>query len=240
MSDNINNIAENSQNNIGFMGKAFNIFLDPKKTFHSLDNKPDWIMPLIVILIIAVTFTYLIMPIVMPIQMEKQAEKMAEQGMSAEQIETATATGEKIGKIVGPIAGGLSTFIMIMAIAALLLFIGNTMLGGKTTFKKIMSVITYTSLIDSLNSLIILPLILSKKIMEVHFSLATFLSNDASETILYQILKKFDLFAIWEVIVAGIGISIIYKFTTKKSITIVASLYIIYSIISLAWFSFTH
>jgi hypothetical protein len=82
-----------------------------------------------------------------------------------------------------------------------------------------------------------MPIIFSKKTMEVHFSLAAFMSSDAAETFLYQLLKKIDLFAIWQIAVAGIGVAIVYKFTTKKSITMVASLYIIFIIISLAWHS---
>jgi len=86
-----------------------------------------------------------------------------------------------------------------------------------------------------LNSIILLPMILSKKTMEVHFSLAAFMSADASETFLYQLLKKIDLFAFWQIVVAGIGVAVIYKFTTKKAIAMVASLYVLYMVISLAW-----
>jgi len=217
--------------------RVFGVFFSPRKTFEDIDRKPDWVVPMVIVVVIAVLFTVIIMPIALPQQMEKQQAKMEERGMSQEEIDRAVEMGEKIGKIVGPIGAAIGSVVFLFAVAGIFMFVGNTILGGKTTFKKLLSVVCYSSLIGSLNSIILLPIILSKKTMEVHFSLAAFMSADASETFLYQLLKKIDLFACWQIVVAGIGVAAVYKFTTKKSITMVASLYIIYMIISLVWTS---
>lgn len=219
----------------GTFEKIYNVFFAPRKTFESIDRKPDWLIPMVIVVAIAVLFTIIIMPIALPQQMEKQREKMEERGMAAEEIDRAMAMGERIGKTVGPITTGVVTIIFLLLIPGIFMFMGNIILGGKTTFKKLLSVFCYSSLIGSLNTIILLPMILSKKTMEVHFSLASFMSADVSESFLYQLLKKIDLFAIWQIIVAGIGVAVVYKFTTKKSIIMVASLYVIYMIVSLAW-----
>jgi hypothetical protein len=232
----INSIdSTNSQQEMNVVQRVFGVFFSPRKTFEDIDRKPDWVVPMVIVVIIAVLFTIIIMPIALPQQMDKQREKFEERGMSDEEIERAMEMGGKFGRIIGPIGAAVGSVVYLLAIAGIFMFVGNTILGGKTTFKKLVSVVCYSSLIGSLNSIILLPMILSRKTMEVHFSLAAFMSADASETFLYQLLKKIDLFAFWQIVVAGIGVAVIYKFTTKKAIAMVASLYVLYMVISLAW-----
>ena len=217
-----------SEKEMGTFEKIYNVFLAPSKTFQSIDRKPDWIIPMAIVLAVVLLVTIFIMPIVMPEKMAEQRAKMEEKGMSPEEIDRAVEMGESIGSKAGPVMGVVSTFIVLLIIAALLMFTCGIILGGeKTSFKKVLSVVSYTSLIGSLGSLILLPVILSKKTAEVGFNLASFMSSDASESFLYQLLKKVDLFMIWEIIVAGIGLAVIYKLTTKKTITAVALLYVI-------------
>lgn len=234
MSEAISNNNKGSQREMGTFEKIYNLFFAPRKTFESIDRKPAWLTPMVIVVVVVLLFTIVVMPIMIPQQMEKQRAKMEEKGMSAEQIDKAMEMGEKFGRILGPISAGVGTVIYLLAISGLFLFVGNIILGGKSSFKKLLSVVCYTSLIGSLNSIILLPIILSKENMDVHFSLAAFMSSDTTETFLYQFLKNIDLFWIWQIIVAGIGIAVIYKFSTKKSITMVASLYVIYMVISLA------
>jgi hypothetical protein len=225
-----------NQNQMSIFDKILNVFFAPRKTFESINQKPDWLVPMIIVVVVALVFTTLIMPVVMPEQMAKQRTKLEQQGMSSEQIDRSMEIGMKAGKIMGPVGAVFGTVIYLLIISGILLFVGNIILGGKTTFKKLLSVVSYSSLIGSVYSLILLPLILAKKTMEVHFSLATFMSNDAANTLMYQFLKKIDLFSLWGFIVMGIGFGVVYNFTTKKSVTTMIVLYIIYILISLLLF----
>ena len=89
------------------------------------------------------------------------------------------------------------------------------------------SVYTYASLIGMFGLLLRIPLILSKQTADVHFSLASFMSPDQSKTILYNILKGFEIFSIWQFIVLAIGFAVIYKFSMKKSGWTMAVLFLI-------------
>ena len=240
MSDNVAMAPQTEKQDMSVVQRMLNIFVAPRQAFESINRKPDFLVPFIIVLLVIVAFTFAIMPVVMPTQMEKQRAKMEERGMSEEQINQAMSIGQKTGTIIGPIAAGVSTAIILLVMAGLYMFTGNVMLGGQTTFKHVFSVVTYSALIGSLGQLLSLPIILSKKTAEVHFSLATFLSEDSVETILYQFLKKIDLFAVWGIIVTGIGLAVIYRFTTKKGVTISAIWYVLYMVISLVWFGFTH
>lgn len=226
------NISAENNVQLSTFDKITNVFIEPHTTFKSIDHQPDWLIPMIIILAVVVLFTTIIMPIVLPEQMAQQKEKMEERGMSPQEVDNAMEIGQKIGRIVGPITAGIITVVYLLAISGLLLFCGNFILGGESNFKKVLSVVTYSSLISSLGSLLLLPLILTKKTMHVGYNLAAFMSSDANQTPLYQFLSKIDFFAIWQVVVVGIGLAVIYKFTLKKSITLVAVLYAIYTAIS--------
>ncbi len=214
-------------NEPGIFEKIFNVFVAPQKTFESVDRKPDWLVPMAIVVIIAIFYSIMIMPIAMNEGMDKQRVKMEERGMSPDEIDRAMEMGKKFGNVFGIVGGSVGPILYLLLIAGLFLFIGNTILAGQTTYTRMLSVVSYTSLIGSVGSLILLPLILSKKTMEVSFSLASFLSVESSESFLYQLLKKIDFFTIWQIIVAGIGFAIIYKFTTKKGIAAIAGLYIV-------------
>lgn len=207
--------------------KVIGVFLSPKKTFEAIDQRPDWVVPLIIILFIILVFTIVTAPVTIPEQMEKQKERMEERGMSDEQIETAMATGEKFGKIIGPIGAVIGTVVMLLIFTLILWFVGNILLGGQTSFVKMFSVYNYSSLIGMVGMLLSIPIILSKKTANVHFSLASFLSEDQSKTLPYQILKQFSVFSIWQFAVLAIGFAVIYKFSMKKSAWTMVVLFLI-------------
>lgn len=169
------NIDQSNGKEMSKFSKIINVFLAPRSTFESIDRKPDWIVPLLIVVIIAFVISFLIMPFALDRQFDMQRAKMQERGMSDEEIENALELGRPIAEKVGPISALVVTAIFLVILAALLYFLGNIILGGKTTFKKIFSVVTYTSLIGSLGSLVLLPIMLSKRSVDVHFSLATFM-----------------------------------------------------------------
>lgn len=207
--------------------KVVGIFLSPRQTFEAIDQRPDWVVPLVIILLITLLFTIATAPVTIPEQMEKQRARMEERGMSDEQIQTAIAAGEKFGKIIGPIGAVIGTTVILLIFTLILWFVGNIVLGGQTSFVKMFSVYNYSSLIGMVGMLLSLPIVLSKKTANVHFSLASFLPEDQSKTLPYQILKQFGVFSIWQFVVLAIGFAVIYKFSIKKSAWIMAVLFLI-------------
>ena len=73
-----------------------------------------------------------------------------------------------------------------------------------------------------------LPIMLSQQTINVHFSLATFLSDSAQETFLYKFLSKIELFNIWFIAVLCIGIAVMINKDAKKIWPIVAGLYLVW------------
>lgn len=206
------------------------VFFSPTKTFQAIDEKPNFLVPLILIILISIVIAYVIMPTIMPAQMEKQREKLAERGMSDEDIERAMATGEKVGSIFGIVGAGISPIIMLLIAAGILMFICSVILGGSTSFMKVFSIMSYSWLISLLGGLVKIPLIIKQKTPDIHFSPATFLPEEQAKSFFYNLLKSFDIFSIWQYIVLAIGVAIIYKFSNQKAGIAVGILFLIFAL----------
>ncbi|MGH8015416.1 MAG: hypothetical protein ACREBV_04440, partial [Candidatus Zixiibacteriota bacterium] len=80
----------------------------------------------------------------------------------------------------------------------------------------ILSVMVFGESIYGLGALIVAPMMVAKNSIRVSFSLAAFFKDLSVQNPLYLLLSKFGVFYIWEIIVIGIGLSIIYGFSRNK------------------------
>jgi len=122
------------------------------------------------------------------------------------------------------------TAVILFIIPAVFLFVGNTILGGSSNYKKVLAVTVHAWLIMSLAGLVMLPLVLAKDTMLVTFSLAAFLPDSAVNTFTWQLLSKVELFTIWFLIVESIGLAVIYKMKTQRMAFAVFVTYVIYAL----------
>jgi len=218
----------------GFLQKIIGVFTSPAKTFASIDAKPSWLVPLIIVAAVNLIFVFVAGDIITNETLTQQEEGMMEKGMDSDQIAQALDTTEKVMKYTVPIFAVVGPVVVLIIVAGVFLFVGNVVLGGAATFKKVFSVTTWSWLILTLYALIVLPLVLAKETMQVNFSLATFLSDDQRKTFVYQLLSRIDIVYFWWIVVYGIGLAVIYKMKTQKMVTVVAVVYAIYAVVASA------
>jgi len=218
----------------GVLSKIIGVFISPRKSFESVDRKPNWVAPVVILLLFSLVASFAIMDVAVSERMEEQREKMIERGMSPTDADAALEKGMAIGKIAGYVFAPVGTVVTLLIVAGVLLFAGNVLLGGESTFKKAFAMYSYASLIGVLGFLLKIPLILQKQTMNVHFSLATFLPADQSKRFVYLLLSKVEIFSLWQLAVVCIGMGVIYHFHTKKAATVVVPLWAVYAIGSAA------
>ncbi len=212
-----------------------NVFLSPREAFEAVDRKPTWVLPFVILLIVTIASAIVVTPIAMEDRLDDQRDKLIEErGMTQEEADRAMEMGAKIGKIAGPITAPIGVGLYLIIFAAVLLFLGNILMGGESNFKKVFSMFTYSSMIGVLGSLISIPIMFSKKTMEVPTNLGVLLNIEDKGSFMYHLLTKVELFTIWQLVVVSIGMAVIYRFTTKKAATGVVILYILYALIASA------
>ena len=116
--------------------------------------------------------------------------------------------------------------------AGLASFWGNFIMAGKVSFKYILSVSLYSEILFVVGSLLIVPFMIAKGSLMVSLSPAVFVTEQGIESLIYVTLSKFSMFHVWEIIVSGIGFSIIFKLERNKG-------YIL-SVLSVGLLSVTH
>lgn len=208
--------VETKLDSVGSM--LLNTFVDPMRVFGRIKAKPTWIVPLIIFVIAMGIGTYF----AMPFGLEAQKQQInASEKMSPEQKEAALQQMESLKGIVGVIGVGgamIGGVAVVFLSAALIMLMGNVVFGGTAKYITLVSLTCFTQLIAGLGWIIKTPLIVMKQSIDIRTSLAVLLPAEDTTSILYSLLNTFtDLFFIWEMILAILGVAVIYGFTKQKS-----------------------
>lgn len=213
---------------MGLFGRIVGIFTSPGKTFEAIKEKPNWLSPAIILVLIYLGLALPTQDVILKDSANQTRIQLEKQNVPADQIGPAMERSKTITKImifVGPVVGSVVVFLIL---GAIWLLVSNIILGGNATYSQMLGVTIYKDFIVVLAMLIKLPIILAKQTMDIHFSLATFLPDSEQATFLYKLLSKVELFNIWIIIVLSIGIGVISNAGTKKTWPWVVSIFAIW------------
>jgi hypothetical protein len=198
----------------GFSFKGLvRVFTGPTKFFEQLKDNPKVLIPLLAILVLALVSVYLLMDQILALQSQTQMDSLRERGMSEAQIQQ--ILDSPFMKI-APLFGAIFVLIGPLITAGLAMLIGSFMMGGQAKFKQVLSVMVFADFVYYATSYISIPFQIIKGTLISPFSLAVLVPNLTLQDPLLLLLSKVSLMYIWHVIVAGIGLSIIFKFPRNK------------------------
>lgn len=204
--------------NLSFAG-LIQVFTSPGQFFEKLKNSPKILMPYLVIVVVSMLGIYLASSLMTRERFEemmlkpKMAEVLKQQrvasGLTEEQFiksqETPGAVSILVARVLAP-----------LIIGALLLFVGNFLMGGAASFKQVLSLVLYTEVLFAIGFLFVSILIVMKGSAAVSFSPAILIIEDGMTSTLFVALSQLSLFHIWQVVVLGIGSSQIFGISSNK------------------------
>lgn len=202
------------------------IYTDPTKAFENIKMKTNIIIPLLIIVIVAT-----VGPLVNLFDGTLETLIIDQIQASGQVLDASTI---KLGKIMAVVTVIIGSFV-VPFIAALVYHI-MCMVNSKTGYKKTLSVIVYSNLILSLQTVIILT-IYKVTGVNIIFSPHMFMSTESATSVLGSIIGHVNLFYIWYLFVLFIGFKVVHEMTKKEAlITILVplSIKIIFSVISTA------
>ena len=205
---------------IGLVGRMTRVFYAPGETFASLARKQstaDWLVPMIIGAILAIFIAQQIIPIAMMASPEMR-DMPAEQREMIEKMMGGEEGAVMVGMVVGMVTAPIATFVMLFAAAALLLLLVKLM-GGEGTYSQMMAVYAYSSLIGILKAIVVTPLMVSKETMVIQTGLGILFSDELLQTFAGRFLSMFELFTVWQAIVASMGLAIVGKIDFGKALT---------------------
>jgi len=215
------------------ISRIFNIFFEPRKVFENLKIKPRWLVPFIILSVIGIISFHYTYPYIVKQQITRIEENERIPDAQKEVII------ERMGEREHPPAWQLvfapvGTLVYFLVVAVAIFFMGNVLLGGDSSFGRMLSVYAYSSLVAIPAAIIKIPLVFMRETIEIQTSLALLLPPDMKESFVYRIFANFDIFTIWTLILTSLGFAVMYNFSRKKSATAVVILWLLWVFVSSA------
>lgn len=211
-------------------GIMVGVFTAPTEAFAEFKKKPTIIIPLIAILVLAGVAGAL----------------MAEYGamMQYEMLKSSTVIPPQVleemrqdaldpNRLTTGLFGAIAMVILGVISALVAWFLGSVIFGKKSSFKAVWGVELVAGLIPMVGGLLRLPMVYAKGTMMVSYGLAALLPGKDFTSILYSFLYYTDIFAVWGIIVGGIGYAAIFGLSRGKGIAIAAIAFALFVVISI-------
>jgi len=215
---------------LGLVSRIGNLFSSPARTFGSLITKPDWVTPMIVTAIIALTFSIALKDVIMDFQSKAVRASIMKNDKIAESQKTETAEQAvsmmKKFWLVGAVFGTLAGVGLYFIIGLAYWVVANKMLGGKPHYFQVLSIYGYAMLIESFGLLIKMPIMAATGTMRVDTGLTLLVPDAEITSIVYIILSKFDVFSLWALVLVMLGLAQLYQKPVSKSALTVAVIWL--------------
>lgn len=228
-----------------------NIFISPKETFLNIRKKPKgWVAVLFVAL------AQMVMGAAMLPKIKEMIPAMVERMMASGRLPDIKTADEWIKIItrqvyINTFVGAIIGLLFVMFLTTLVFYLYFKFTDREGTFKQTWAVVAYSSLINSLHSVLVGGLLYATGFKNVHhmqdfqksaISFHLFIDR-ASLTTMFQKLTYMFLminnpFFIWYLIVLGVGVKVVYKTNTKNAVASVLIFWVLFTGLMLFFTSF--
>jgi hypothetical protein len=230
------------------VARIFGVIFSPKPTFESIVQRPTWILPLVLIVLVSTLVIFVFSQRVgwrgfmeRQDQTNSRVQKQME-SMTPDQREQMLETQTKYAAIFGYVGVVLGTFIVAIVVAAVLLAAFNLIGGAKISFMTSLAIVAHSwvpSIIGGILGILIIFLKDPSTVDIQHLVAANagaFLPDDApkwQETL----LTSFDLFIFWSMILMAIGYSATNpkKISFGKAFGTIVSVWLLYVIVKVGF-----
>lgn len=200
------------------LSKLVNIFLSPVDVFNELKDKSDWVFPLLILILVGAISTLVLLPnVITPQQVDKIINNP---DLSVEQKNAALQYMKGPFMYIFPLLGVFIGVPVVYLVLAGALIVVRLVFGGDSiSFKKLLSAVAYIGIVGALGQVFGTLVALSQKTLNVSLSPGLFLTK--SDSLVYEILNKLDIFTIWETILFGLLLMVFYRYSRAKAFSIV-------------------
>lgn len=224
---------------MNFFNRFQGVFFNPKETFQSIAEQAPWKDALIVLLIAAALFTYLIQP-----YSQQDSIKTIKNNLELKDRIGEEQFNRMLDRMQNPsrLQIIIQSFVLtpIVVLLGFLLSSAAIMVLGRMTstqgkYAQIFSCLLHANFIDKIlgAGVRLIMIFTSKTVMGTTTSLALFFPNLESLSLKFIILSQFDFFQIWLFWVLGYGLASVFKIKLKKAMFISYGFWILKSLLNI-------
>jgi Yip1 domain len=228
---------------VSSFGRLFGALFEPKPTFESIAQRPSWVLPMLILVVLSTVIIAVIgqrvgwrQVIEKQIANSPRAQQQMEQ-LPAEQRQHVIETQIKVAGIFAYVSVIVGTALGEVVVAALLLAIFNIVAGSKVAFSTSLGIVAHSWMPYVISALLAIVILFIKDpstidVQNIVASNPGALLAEGSPRWLVSLLTSLDLFTFWVLVLEAIG----YRATNPKKISFgmalgcVAGLWIVYVI----------
>ncbi len=206
------------------------LFSSPGATMQDVADRPDWIVPFLLILLVSVALNFVAAP---HLDIETgMRDQLSERGLSDQQIDEAVGRVAAFQKFGAPVTA-VTVAILLIALAALYMLLTRVM-GGEGTFKQFFGVTNYAWLPQLVKGILVTLLLLRAGTVEpdqmgtLLKSNLGFLVDPKEQGALFAVLSSIDLFNFAALALMIFGFGRASKLGTQKTAVIVIVSYLVW------------
>lgn len=191
------------------------VFFEPKKTFTDIAERPRWIVPVLVTIVMSVVF---LMVFTSRIGWESYMHRVMDNNprmaqLTPEQRDNVFNTQVKLAPVFGFASVVVFIPLSLIVSAGVIVGIVKSLLGAPITFKQVFAIMSYAFLPRVLLSVLAIVVMYVTKNPEDFDLQNPFFSNPAalmdpltSSKFLYSLAGSLDVFSIWVILLVAIGL----------------------------------
>jgi len=220
----------------GFFTRVIGVFTSPRETFVDIAERPSFLGAIILSLLLIVVPSA---GLSMTARGKEMAIDQAYRGMQAtermlgrplpDQVYEQMEEGVRRQRFpIGQVVGQVVIVPIVFAIEAGILFVVFTsIMGGDRTFKQVLAVVAFASLIGAAGALFAFPIMYAKAAYSSPTTMAVFVPFLDARSFVATFLGWIDLFRLWWILNLAIGLAVLYK---KRTTPIAISLLGVYGV----------
>jgi hypothetical protein len=197
------------------IGRVAGVFYEPGKVFADLAERPRWIVPILISILLGMSFVYAVNTHVGWEQIVRQqiAASPRAADLPADQREQAIARGAKFASVIGWVGAVLGPPFFVLIIAGILTGLFNALLGTDLKFFTMFCITCYAMLVRAVYSILLIVIMFLKPPEDFNirispFSPAGYMSVQDTPKWLMALAGSLDLFTIWTIVLLAIGFSV--------------------------------
>jgi hypothetical protein len=199
---------------LGEVSRLTGVFFEPTKTFQDIAERPNFWVPLIIMMVTSITFLVLFSQHVGWERMMRHQMEMSSRTaqLSPEQKEAQVQMLTKFAGVGGYVGAVVFITVGTLIWAAILLLIVKTMMGAPVGLKQIYALLCYSSLPGVIFSVLALAVMFMKAPDDFNmqnplmFNPGAFMDPTTTSKGLLSLASALDLFTIWKLLLVGLGL----------------------------------
>jgi hypothetical protein len=200
---------------MGEFSRLAGVFFEPKKAFEDVAQRPNFWVPLILMIVASLAFTFTVSQRigwdrVVQHQLESRMAQMSQQQRDA--VSRTTDMQVKIASIMGYVGSVIGLPIYYLIVGGILLGIVRGIMSAPVRFKQAFAIMCYANLPGLIFTVLAIAVMFLKNPDDFNiqnplvFNPGAFMDPQSTSKFLHSIASSLDLFAIWTILLVATGL----------------------------------